>query len=286
MRWGQVRLRSSVRTWLRFCQHAVAGQRLCWLWGRQRLPSRCEACWCHISLLKSANEIELVEQIHAESELCIMLPQSFWAVAWSTANRFIVLLDHSSHHQLPPGVSAVWVLPLTGSVGHRSSCSPCSGLGEWPQSLKVSGDCSQSPLRHSIRAVSCTHQSGRALTAAMHLTDRGFGQKLPSGAGSPVRQPLPCHQPFAYGSPLARLRYQNWQNCYQKCKRYFRPEVFLSSFIHLKIKLSYMRWPKQLLKLVYPWHDLLQLIFAVPCRWSSMLAKLKVAWDQPWNSQS
>lgn len=27
-------------------------------------------------------------------------------------------------------------------------------------------------------------------------------------------------------------------------------------------------------------------IFTVPCRWSSMLVKLKVAWDQPWNSQS
>lgn len=27
-------------------------------------------------------------------------------------------------------------------------------------------------------------------------------------------------------------------------------------------------------------------IFTVPCRWSSMLVKLKVAWDQPWSSQS
>lgn len=27
-------------------------------------------------------------------------------------------------------------------------------------------------------------------------------------------------------------------------------------------------------------------IFTLPCRWSSMLVKLKVAWDLPWNSQS
>lgn len=215
-----------------------------------------------------------------------MLPQSFWSAAWSAATRSVVSLGHSSRHRLVPGVSAAWVLSLARCVGHRGACSTCSGLGEWCQSPEVSGGCCQSHRRHAIGVISHTYPSGRAPTAGAHLTDSGLGQKLPTGAGSPVRQPTPRYQSFGYGGPLARLRRQHWQNLYQMCRKYFRLEVFLSSFVHVKIKSSYMRWPKQLLKLVYPQHDLLQHIFTVPHRWSSMLVKLKVAWDQPWSSRS
>lgn len=204
-----------------------------------------------------------------------MLPQSFWSAAWSAATRFIVSLDHGSHHQLVPGVSAIWVLSLVRCVGHCSisACSTCSGLGEWRQSPDVRGGCSQSHLRHGVRVVSRTYQSGGGPTAAAHLTDGPFDQKLPSGASGPLRQPTPGYQLFGYGDPLARLRYQNWQNLYQKRKKYFRTEIFLSSFVHVKIKSSYMRWPKQLLKPVYPWRDLPQHVFTVPaggavCWWN------------------
>lgn len=131
-----------------------------------------------------------------------MLPQSFWSAAWSAATRSVVSLDHRSRRWPVPGVSAAWVLSLARCVGHRGACSTCSGLGDWCQSPEVSGGCSQSHLRHVVRAISHTYPSGRAPTAATPLTDGGLGQKLPTGAGSPVRQPTPRYQSFGYGGPL------------------------------------------------------------------------------------
>lgn len=42
------------------------------------------------------------------------------------------------------------------------------------------------------------------------------------------------------------------------CKKYFGLEILLNSFVHKKTNTSYIRWPKQLIKLVYPQHDPLQ----------------------------
>lgn len=210
---------------------------------------------------------------------------AFELLTWSAATRFIVSSGHSSHHLLIPGVSAAWVPVTCGTWGAPQPCSTRSGLVAlvtWSPWWLFLGPPEECPQGRSSRV-----RSGGAPTAPTHLTDGTFGQKLLAGAGNPVRQPPPDYQPFGCGgSPLARLRHQNRQNLYQKHKSYFRLEIFLSSSVHVKIKSSCKRWLKKPLKLVNPRGDLLQQVFTVPCRWSGMSVKLKVAWDQPWNSRS
>lgn len=201
-----------------------------------------------------------------------MLPQSLWCAAWSAATRSIVSLEHSSHHWLIPGVSAIWVLALWDVWVTAALAVPVLDL--------------ESGTSH-LKAVVAVPRATWGMPSLILLT-AVLARNCPTRAGSHVPAasaslPVICSLMAAFlltsGTRTDRI-YTG------KTQKYFRPEIFLNSSIHVKIKSSYVRWPKQLLKLVYQQHHLLQHIFTVPCRWSITLVKLKVAWDQPWNSQS